>query len=326
MQIARIIVLLSLLLTHFLTSAEGQSSYQQQDTLGGALSDSAHVQWQQDSIRQTQDSIELLFATKYADLIFDNPHRTSYIEGRMEYIASRSSVDLLMPEEYVAQTQVDVQEGVEKETRPRWVIVMVFVLFLFVALIRMTFPTEFRIIIEAYYRERLLQQVSKEDSLATSWPYIFLYGVFSFALGLFLVVLFSGFDDAILLTPFNFLRASLIIAVLFILKIMVSRFISFVFNLEKIMREYIAVIYLVYFNSMLVLLPFLLFVVLIPVTYFNFLLIIFVVMVGIVFVYRVLRTSFHLFSETRISISYLILYLCTLEIAPILLLIRALGS
>lgn len=263
---------------------------------------------------------------KSSILVAHGPGVPSYLDYRLQSRRTEAPEPLLVSGEYFSKSIYTRDEALPKQARPRWVLYTVFVLFLFVALIRVVFPTEFKIIIEAYYRERLLLQVSKEDNLATSWPYICLYAVFSFALGLFLVVAFSEFGNASLLTPLTFLKASLTIALLFILKIMISRFLSFVFELEKIMREYIAVIYLMYFNGMLVLLPFLLFIVLIPVAYFKILLIIFAISICILFIYRILRTSLHLFGDTQFSISYLILYLCTLEIAPILLLIRTLSN
>lgn len=277
-------------------------------------------------LKLRQDSIDSLFTTTYQGIIYDNPNRESYIQYKLRSLKEQEADPLLLPEDFVVPFHEEINYGTIKESRPLWVLVTAFSLIFCVGMIRVVFPTEFKIIIEAYYRERLLQQVSKEDSIATSWPYVFLYGIFSLALGLFIVVLVSEFKDREFLNARNYLRASGIIASLFILKILIVRFISFVFELDKIVREYVAVIYLVYFNSMLFLLPFLLFVTLLPSSYFIILLTLFVTFVSLIFIYRLLRTAMHLFSNTKFSISYLIIYLCTLEIAPILLLIRALGN
>ncbi len=217
-------------------------------------------------------------------------------------------------------------EGVQKNHRPIWVLFVVFVLFLILGILRIIFPVELKIIVDAYYKERLLLQVSKEDSLATSWPYIFLYAVFSLSLGLFVVVIMSSFGDINYLSFENFLKNSGFVAALFIAKILIIRFVSFVFQLEKIVREYIAILYLVYFNSMFFLMPFLLLVIFIPANYFTLISIIYVCLVIILFSYRFLRTAFHLFGNFKFSIFYLILYLCCLELAPILILVRALSK
>src|SRR5690606_143733 len=181
-------------------------------------------------------------------------------------------------------------------------------------------------IVDAYYKERLLLQVSKEDNLATSWPYIFLYAVFSLSLGLFVVVIMSSFGDKNYLTFENFLKNSGFVALLFIAKILIIRFVSFVFQLGKIVREYIAILYLVYFNSMFFLMPFLLSVVFFPANYFKAISIIYVFFVIILFTYRFFIIGMHLFRLFRFSIFYLLLYLCSLGLAPILILLRSLSN
>lgn len=317
MQCRNILAFILVLLSFIVMAYKGYAFQPTvQDTLSVEI-DSLHVQ---------QDSIDSLFATTYQGLIYNNPNRESYVQYKVRILNEKSSDPIWLSADFFARLPAGAAPDVPKIYRPLWVLMTASFLFLCVGMVRLIFPTEFKIIIEAYYRERLLQQVSKEDSIATSWPYVFLYGVFSFALGLFIVVLVSEFKDKEFLTVANYFRASAIIAMLFILKILAIRFVSLVFELEKIVREYVAVLYLVYFNSMIFLLPFLLFAILLPASYFTILLILFVTLVSLMFIYRVLRTAVHLFSHTKFSISYLIIYLCALEIAPILLLIRALGN
>lgn len=213
-----------------------------------------------------------------------------------------------------------------KYQRPFWVIFVLFFLLLSIGLIRVFFTPIFHNIIYAYYEERVLHQISKEDSLLTSWPYIFLYILFSFSLGLFVVICQSAFYDGHALTLSNFFRISGIVALLFVLKIMLVRFIGVIFDISRFLREYITVLYLVYFNSMLLLLPLLLIVTFVPSLYFNFILYFFSIVVSILFLYRFFRTALSMLSHLRFSIFYLIIYLCTLEIAPILILVKTLNS
>ncbi|MEJ5054196.1 DUF4271 domain-containing protein [Sphingobacterium sp. MYb382] len=221
---------------------------------------------------------------------------------------------------------VESAEGGKKEMRPTWVLAVVFILFFAVGLVRLIFPTDFMLIVDAYYNERTLQQVSKEDNMLTSWPYVFLYLIFSLALGLFMLLIESSFTHYYLLRFDNYLRVSLVVSLLFIVKILLIRFVSFIFELDRLVREYVTVLYLVYFNSMLFLMPFLLALLFVPSTYFKILLILFSVIVASLFVYRFLRTFFRLFGNLRFSVFYLILYLCTLEVAPILILVKLLSS
>lgn len=273
-----------------------------------------------------QDTEQAAF--KSSHFILNNGAKDQHWVVRPDTIIARGAHDLFFG---VGQIQSDrdelpIKPGNIKYSRPIWVLFLTFLLFLVLGVLKIVFPVEIRTIVEAYYRERLLLQVSKEDNLATSWPYIFLYVLFSLSLGLFVVIVLSSFGQGTYLTFENFLKNSLLVGVLFIAKILIIRFISFVFLLDKIAREYIAVLYLVYFNSMFCLMPFLLAAVFVPSSYIPFLLIIYVVFVVLLFAYRFLRTAIHLFSNYKFSIFYLILYLCTLEIAPILILVRALNK
>ncbi|MGH2624383.1 MAG: DUF4271 domain-containing protein, partial [Sphingobacterium sp.] len=265
---------------------------------------------------------------KYSEIILYPLKENKVLIGKLDSITKHGQQNYLfnytnLPLKELAALSLD---GHTKTARPFWVLLVVFMLFLLMGVLRIIFPVEIRTIIEGYYKERLLLQLSKEDNLATSWPYIFLYILFSFSLGLFVVLVVSGFGAGNYLTFENFMKNSGFVALLFILKILFIRFVSVIFLLEKIIREYIAILYLIYFNSMFFLMPFLLMVVFVPVSYFKTITIIYALGVTLLFGYRFTRTAIHLFGQFKFSIFYLILYLCSLEVAPVLILVRALNN
>src|SRR5690606_19011597 len=107
-------------------------------------------------------------------------------------------------------------KAVYKNTRPAWILVVLLLLFLGIGLVRFVFRSAFQNIIQAYYNEQVTLDISKEDSLVTSWPYIFLYVLFSMSLGLFLLIYISAFGDSAMLTVENFFSLSAFVAVVFI--------------------------------------------------------------------------------------------------------------
>lgn len=265
------------------------------------------------------DSFNYVFPPK------DRPNQL--LEAFLADIAATSiSLEKTMAKMTGVPPLLESQQGAEKEHRPVWILAVVFCLFLAVGVVRLIFPGDFNLIVDAFYNERTLQQVSKEDNMVTSWPYIFLYLIFSLALGLFILLIESAFTHYHLLNFENYLRISLLVSILFIVKILLIRFVSFVFELDKLVREYVTVLYLVYFNSMLFLMPFLLILLFVPVEYFKIVLILFSGIVTILFIYRFLRTFFRLFGNLTFSVFYLILYLCALEVAPVLILVKLLSS
>lgn len=290
-----------------------------------ALNSSSQDTYSTDSARF--DSLSAAF--KYSKIILYPLKENRILTGKLDSVTKSGKQNYLFNYTDLPLTELmPVAPGGEtKAARPFWILVVVFVLFLLLGVLRIIFPVEIKIIVEAYYKERLLLQVSKEDNLATSWPYIFLYILFSFSLGLFvIIVVSSGFGQGNYLTFENFLKNSGFVALLFILKILFIRFVSVIFLLEKIIREYIAILYLVYFNSMFFLMPFLLAVVFVPVSYFKTISIVYAIFVVLLFGYRFIRTAIHLFGQFKFSIFYLILYLCSLEVAPVLILVRALNN
>lgn len=220
----------------------------------------------------------------------------------------------------------DVAPAFEKFHRPSWLLGVLLLILTCLGVVRVFFYPTFLNIIQGYYNERILAQISKEDNVLTSWPYIFLYIIFSLSLGLFGVIYFGAKEDFLFLTFNNFLRISGFIGLLFVAKLLFIRFISVIFEAEKLARDYITVLYVVYFNSMLFLIPLLIFAIFLPFFYLDYLLIFLVVCTVLLFSYRLIRTALSLLGNLKFSIFYLILYLCALEIAPILILVKTLTN
>src|SRR5690606_1973078 len=104
---------------------------------------------------------------------------------------------------------------------------------LFLGLVRVAFPNEVLSIIQAFYNDRMLLQVNKEDTLYSSWPFVFLYILFGFAVGLFVylcnahyAVGYNGIE--------RFLGISLFVMLLFVLKIIATRLLGFIFDLQRV--------------------------------------------------------------------------------------------
>lgn len=218
------------------------------------------------------------------------------------------------------------QLGARKIYRPQWVLYAVFVLFLFFALIRLSFMKDLEAIATSFYNNRVLLQVSKEDNLITSWPFVFLYLLFGFTIGLFLY-LYSVYGQP----QFNrsamsvFFTIAALVLVLSVVKILITRAIGFVFGIQKLVRDYISILYLSYFNAAIIFLPLLLVLSLAPTEYIRAWLIVSCLVGLSVFAMQLVRASNTVLKSYQFSKFYLFIYLCTLEVGPILILIKLLG-
>lgn len=215
---------------------------------------------------------------------------------------------------------------IPKVGRPAWLIVVILLLFSAIGVIRIFFYNNFHTIINGFYDTRVVLQLNKEDNIGTSWPYIFIYIVFTLSLGLFVSLFQSYYFQHKAIEFLGFLQISVVIALLFLIKIVVIRILGVLFDVERMSREYVVFIYLFYFNSVLLLMPLTLMMIFLPIFYYEFILYFFVIIAVILFLFRFLTTVYNLIGNLQFSIFYLILYLCTLEIAPILILVKSLNN
>jgi hypothetical protein len=217
--------------------------------------------------------------------------------------------------------------GAKKMNRPGWILAITGLLLLLLSVVRLAFPSDFHLILEAPYNDRLLAQINKEYNLYSSWPFVFLYILFAAATGLFIYLVTpehwldkssNGFNQ--------FLWITLFIFILFTLKIICTRLIGYIFDLQKVVREYVSVLYISYFHVGLLFLIVGSFASLTPpesISYFRIL--VWLILLAF-FAFRLGKTFLHLLQTYKLSVFYLFVYLCILEIAPILILINVLSK
>jgi hypothetical protein len=224
------------------------------------------------------------------------------------------------------KTKSLVREGHTRTTRDPWIIIIILGLMVYTAILNRIVGHDIGNVLQAFYNKRILTQVSKEDSLLNSWAFLGLFLLFGFTFGLFLYQLASYYDVFYSINGIQlFISLSLLIIVLFALKLLILRFIGFVFNINKVVGEYIVILYLTYFNIAFVFLPVALCFSLMSANYIPYLLGVALVMVVVIFIWQYLRSSVSIISNFRFHKFYLFVYLCALEICPILILIKALN-
>ncbi|MCY1540862.1 hypothetical protein D9M68_765280 [compost metagenome] len=122
-----------------------------------------------------------------------------------------------------------------------------------------------------------------------------------------------------------FISVSALIILLYAFKIVTLRLLGFFFNIQKPINMYISVLYLSYFNAALLFMPLVIGFALSPIKYGEIYIILAILLSAIIFVIQLVRAGVNILSQYRFSKVYLFLYFCTLEICPILVLIRAIG-
>ncbi len=291
-----------------------------------AMTDSARVAQQiaekrmQDSVHRLQDSLQMQWV-KGPDPAGPN----LFLDSLREVLLIKNA-DALGWATGSSGERNDKDIPDRKVTREKWVLLVIGCLLLLFAVLKRAFSQEMYAIIQAFFSNRALVQISKEDNLFTSWPFVFLYGLFGFTIGMFMYLAASYYTGNS--TPDGlqvYLTYTFLVLTLFALKIAVTRFVGFIFGVQRVVREYISILYLSYFNAALLFLPLVLALSLVTTDQLHTLLLVAFLLFVVMLAFQLLRAANSILNTYRLSKFYLFIYLCTLEIAPVLILIKVLG-
>ena len=221
----------------------------------------------------------------------------------------------------------ELATGSIRHYRNPWLIITVIGLLIYMGLLNIVLGNDIKIVVQSFYNKQALSQMDKEGGVINLRAFIGLFILFSFTFGLFLYQLTVFYGASYSLGGFRlFIFLSVLTAILFALKFLVLKFIGFVFDVGKVVSEYIAILNLTYFNIAFVLLAVGVCFSLISSVYIQGLLFFTEVTIVIIFAWQYLRNSVNIISNIRFHKFYLFIYLCALEICPILILIKALNT
>lgn len=206
---------------------------------------------------------------------------------------------------------------------PKWFLIAILVLLTMFGVVRLVFAQEIANILRAFFDNRILSQLDKEENSLITWQFVFLYIIFSFTVGLFICIVMYKTNGSNGATDFqSFLLMSLATFLFFALKIFILKFIGFLFELQKITTSYLNILYLGFINSLFLLLPATFILALIGAELGRVIIWIFIFVFSVLIGVQLLRLLFKIFMNHQLSKFYLFLYLCTLEICPILLFVK----
>lgn len=255
-----------------------------------------------------------------------DPNRPNRFLDSLISLYKVENLDFLSWASKFQKKSVRYDAGSPRTYRETWVIAVVLFLVLFFAVIRFFFPSELNTIVYAFYSNQALSKINKEDSLFNSWPFIFLYLLFSLNTGLYLYLSGKYLGISYPAKGFElFIYLSAVVVGLFTMKIIALRILGFLFDVQRLVREYVSVLYLSYFNAAILSLPV---VIAFSLTSYRFAVIysyIGVAMVILIFLLQFLRAGANILSNYKFPKVYLIIYLCALEFCPLIILLKALG-
>ncbi len=216
--------------------------------------------------------------------------------------------------------------GENKNHNQSWVLIVVISLIICFSVLKYYYNSEIALIFTALYHTKTLDKINKERNVFSSWQFLVLYLLFCLTLGLYLYLItnklgniyyYKGLTLYVILCLLTFFLLSI--------KIILLHILGFVFNITKMVSQYIHIFYITLFNTLFLLLPFLLIFALITERFSMLLIWITVIILVIIYFIRLVKAVLIILSKHTFSKTYLFLYVCAFEISPIIILIKALN-
>jgi len=220
------------------------------------------------------------------------------------------------------------ESGKIRRARDAWIVAVVIGLLIYVALLNLFFGSDLKNILQSFYNKRSHAQTDKEAGLINSWAFVGLILLFCLTLGLVLYQLLQYYHNVPLYGVKGvqlFILLAAVTGLLIALKFILLKFLGFIFDIAGVVSEYLAVLNLTYFSLAFVLLAVAVCFSLLANQFMPQLLAVSLGLTVVIFVWQYLRSSLNIISDFRFHKFYLFVYLCALEICPVLILIKALN-
>lgn len=193
------------------------------------------------------------------------------------------------------------------------------------AFLRQAFPKYFNDLFRLFFRTTLKQKQVREQLMQTHLPSLLLNIFFMVSGGLYIDILFQHFGSA----PVDnfwllFLYCSLGLSIIYIIKFLGLKIFGWLFNMKESADNYIFVVYIINKVIGIFLLPFLVLLSFIKGYAYTLALVLSWCGIGILLIYRFLLTYAYIRNQVRFNPFHFFLYLCAFEIAPLLLIYKAL--
>ncbi len=315
-----IFCLLFMLMCHTSVYAQHDSSATKQNN--NAISDS--IQTVSDSATVAKYNREQFLADSLG-MVWLNPDFKQQSEFFKNLLKTKiTNIDSVLASPQKQRTNLKM--GQLRPSRDPWIIATIIGLLIYTALLNLFLNKDVKNVIQSFYDKHAISQFDKEGGLINSWAFIGLFVLFSLSLGLVLYQLTVYYGVYNSISGFQlFISLSVGVSILFALKFFMLKFIGFIFDINALVSQYIAILNLTYFNIAFVLLCVTICLSLLASQFIPYLLICTVVLIAVVFAWQYLRNSVNIISNFRFHKFYLFIYLCALEICPILILIKALN-
>jgi hypothetical protein len=191
--------------------------------------------------------------------------------------------------------------------------------------LRQAFPKYFNDLFRLLFRTTIKQKQIREQLMQTPLPSLLLNGLFVISGGMYVALLLQHFDH---MPVNNFWLLSVYcglgLTAMYLVKFLGLKVAGWLFNISTVADAYIFVVFIINKVIGIFLLPFLVLLSFVDGDAYTVVLVLSWCGIGILIVYRLLLTYASIRNQVRFNPFHFFLYLCAFEIAPLLLVYKAL--
>ena len=206
--------------------------------------------------------------------------------------------------------------------QPSWVMALIVLSVMIMGYLFSAFHTRFNSVLKAFFTMRFANQLAREEYSLTHPVSVFLSINFLLTCSLFILQLISAkyiFSFDVQLTFLSFLAVLLCVAIVYLVKILFLKILGFIFNNPLVVSEYMFTIFLVNQVLGIGVIPIIIFIAYGQPSLANGFICAGIVLIAIAFFIRIGKGAVSALGSGEVTLFYLFLYFCTLEILPVLL-------
>ena len=205
---------------------------------------------------------------------------------------------------------------------PGWISVLIILCFFLFAIAQYSYYKRMQQIVKSFFATRLFNQLSRDSGLFRERVSIFLFSSYLLCLSLFLFNSYNFYFDiplSGLISFWLFIKILAGVSIFYLFKMWLFNFSGFIFKTKKETSDYVFNIYIFGQIAGIALLP-----VIVLVSYLHSETIIYAggILLVLLYIYSLYRGMICVTHGVKISVYYLFLYLCTLEILPLFIIAK----
>lgn len=228
-------------------------------------------------------------------------------------------------EHLLKPTSMDIQLRVVSES-PTWLLIIILLCLAGLAFVRLNYPYQTKLFLLSTTSQRLYNQLEREGGYFKETPAWILYGIFVLSISALILKSVKHFQIShpldFLTDYYVFIVIVVLVIVFFIAKGLLTKYLAWVFQTYDANTSYNTNIFL--FNNIIgiVLIP------LIAIYHYNPTELALIASWAVFLLFNILKLSRGIWlgsTRNKLRLYYLILYLCTIEILPLLIIARLTG-